>query len=189
MKPLTRELDSNPFNPECREPARYHITRPGATEIEVGAFLAGLARAAQPRTVVETGTSWADSTIQIAEAVKLNGHGRVVTIDLAEHKVTRAKRRLAGLPAVVLRGDATTIDWPAQGVTLVDMVFIDGGADRRAEFDNLHPHLAPGALVAFHDVSNGLEPARVVTSLHAAGVITAPLYLPTPRGLAVARLA
>ena len=186
--PLGPDNDSNPFNPDCREVSRYHITHAGATELEVGAFLAGLARALQPRVVVETGTSWGDTTLQLAQAVQENGHGHVITIDTSQGKVLKAQKRLQGLPVRVLNGDARTYDWSTVTKRQVDLAFIDGGTDRRAEFDNLRPFLAAGAFVAFHDAANYRGPREAVEALHAEGVIGPPLYFPTPRGLALAVL-
>jgi predicted O-methyltransferase YrrM len=155
-------------------------------------FIAGLVRALQPRGVIETGTADADTTIQIGTALHANKHGRGATIDISAFRVTRARKRLGDLPVSVFEGDATTFGWdvwqPARD-RHVDLVFIDGGTNRGAEFANVLPHLAPNALTVWHDVGNDLAPAKVVRDLVTAGVLLEPLYLPTPRGLAVARLA
>jgi predicted O-methyltransferase YrrM len=191
-KPLGPHNDTNPFNPDCRDPSRYHITRAGATELEVCEFIAGLVRALQPRGVIETGTADADTTIQIGTALHANKHGRAATIDISAFRVTRAKKRLGDLPVSVFEGEATTFGWdvwqPARD-RHVDLVFIDGGTNRGAEFANVLPHLAPNALTVWHDVANDRPVARVVRGLVNEGVLLEPLYLPTPRGLAVARLA
>ena len=191
-QPLGPHNDTNPFNPDCRDPSRYHITRAGATELEVGEFIAGLVRAVQPRGVIETGTADADTTMLIGTALHANKHGRAATIDISAFRVGRAIKRLGDLPVHVFEGDATTFGWgvfkPARE-RQIDLVFIDGGTDRGAEFMNALPHLAPGCVTVWHDVANGCKPAAVVQQLVEEGVIEPPLYLPTPRGLAVARLA
>jgi len=50
---------------------------------EAGRLLYSLVRAARPNTVVEFGMSLGISAIQLAAAVRDNGHGRVVTTELS----------------------------------------------------------------------------------------------------------
>lgn len=192
LRPLSRENDPNPWNPDCRAPTRYHIAVAGGTEDEVSDFLWGVVRALQPRAVVETGTADGDTTVRLGDAVRANGHGRVASIEVGEHRALRARERCKGLPVDVFVGDATTFDWshwqPA-AAREVDFAFLDGGASRHLEFARLRPYLAPKAWVAWHDMSNGLAVRASVDALVRDGVLMLPVFLPTPRGLAFGRLA
>ena len=189
MKRIALEpgVDPNPYNPDCREPHRYHIARGGGTELEVGEFLAGLVRLVQPRVVVETCTAGADSSYEMAKAVQKNGHGKFYTIEIGPGRAQAARARLQGLPAVVITGDATRYGWEELGEE-VDLAFIDGGVDRDLEFDRLYPKLADRALVVWHDTGNDLAPAGVVRSLVDEGYLESPIFFDTPRGLALTRV-
>lgn len=124
---------------------------------EVGQFLYQLVRATSARTVVEFGTSFGISTIQLAAAVLDAGAGgRVVTAELSEQKAARAQANLraAGVAdAVELRvGDALeTLDDASLGP--VDLVLLDGWKDLYLPMVRvLEPQLAPGALVIADDL-------------------------------------
>lgn len=188
--PLGPHNDANPHNPECRDVSQYHITRAGATEQEVGLFIAGLIRLLQPRAVVETGTGDASTTEHVNAALLANASGRGFSIDIDARRSRNAQKLMPTPNAITfLTGDATTFAWGNALLGLpVDLAFIDGGTNRAAEFHNLAPWLAPGAFLVFHDMSNGTKPRAVVNDLALNGVITPPIFFPTPRGLALARL-
>ena len=128
---------------------------------EVGRFLYTLVRAVRPRLVVEFGTSFGLSTIQLAAGVldaAAGGQvGRVVTTELHEGKAARAADNLAaaGVAHVVdVRvGDAlATLDDP--GLDGVDLVLLDGWNDLYLSVLRLlEPRLSVGALVVADDVT------------------------------------
>src|SRR6201994_1290578 len=62
---------------------------------EGGRLLYALTRAARPQTVVEFGTSFGISTIFLAAGVIDNGAGQVVSTELSQAKVDRARANLS----------------------------------------------------------------------------------------------
>src|SRR6266567_980757 len=67
--------------PECPEPQRWSMFDSMTAEVEVLASLPPVVTTIKPRLVVETGTFLGISTLWIAEALKQNGFGRVVTCE------------------------------------------------------------------------------------------------------------
>jgi predicted O-methyltransferase YrrM len=121
---------------------------------EAGQLLYALVRAIRPETVVEFGMSFGISTIYLAAAVTDNGAGRVVTTELSDRKVSKARSNLerAGVAAAVtvLAGDAleTLAGLPGP----VGFVLLDGWKDLCLPvLRMLEPKLAAGALVAADD--------------------------------------
>ena len=121
---------------------------------EGGRLLYTLVRASRPATVVEFGTSFGISTIHLAAAVRDNGNGRVVSTELNEAKVARARANLveAGLADLVtiLEGDAreTLADLPGP----IGFVLLDGWKRLYLPVLRLlEPRLTPGALVVADD--------------------------------------
>ena len=121
---------------------------------EGGRLLYTLIRASRPATVVEFGTSFGISTIHLAAAVRDNGNGRVVSTELNEAKVARARANLveAGLADLVtiLEGDAreTLADLPGP----IGFVLLDGWKRLYLPVLRLlEPRLTPGALVVADD--------------------------------------
>ena len=117
---------------------------------EAGRLLYSLVRAARPNTVVEFGMSLGISAIQLAAAVRDNGHGRVVTTELSAAKVTAAKKTFAetGLDDLisVLEGDALTTLRTLDGP--IDFVLLDGWKELYLPvLKLLEPRLSPGMLI------------------------------------------
>lgn len=182
------------MNPEAHTPSAYHVSWKGGTEVEVGALLAGMLRGLQPRGVIETGSGDGSTTAQLALALFENGHGRGLSLELDASSARKARNAIAAANVAtfsVVEADALTYPyekWPTANLRHIDFAFFDGSNRRDDEFRRLRPYLSPVAVVAWHDTGNGLNTRGQVEKLHKAGEITAPLYLPTPRGLALARL-
>jgi len=122
---------------------------------DAGRFLYTLARATQPGTVVEFGTSLGISTIYLAAAVRDRGEGTVIATELHAGKAQKARENLGAaglLDFVDLRqGDALqTLKDVASGVTLL---FLDGWKKLYLPvLKLLEPSLEPGALVVADDL-------------------------------------
>src|SRR3989442_14412712 len=67
--------------PECPHPERWRMLDSMTAEVEVLEFLQCLVTTLKPQLVVETGTFLGVSTLRIAEGLKQNGSGRVITCE------------------------------------------------------------------------------------------------------------
>ena len=132
-----------------------------------GRFLFELVRKLQPQQCLELGTSLGLSACYQASALKLNGTGRLDTLEGAPAVADRARRHLAQLdvPAEVTTGRfADTLGPLLEQRPPVDLAFIDGHHDRDATiayFEQLLPHASPNAVLVFDDTawSPGMQEA------------------------------
>src|SRR5690348_1715322 len=67
--------------PECPHPERWHMFDTMTAEIEVLEFLRTLVTTIKPELVVETGTFMGVSTLYMAEGLRQNGFGRIITCE------------------------------------------------------------------------------------------------------------
>ena len=67
--------------PECPHPERWSMYDSMTAEVEVLEFLRTLVTTIKPQLVVETGTFMGVSTLWIAEAMRANGFGRIITCE------------------------------------------------------------------------------------------------------------
>jgi predicted O-methyltransferase YrrM len=121
-----------------------------------GLLLYALARGAGATWIVEFGASFGISTLYLAEAVRANGGGQVITteIEASKCRAAEANIREAGLQdvATVLEGDALetlkAVDGP------IDMLFLDGWKDLYLPvLELLAPKLRVGAIVVADNVN------------------------------------
>jgi predicted O-methyltransferase YrrM len=146
---------------------------------DVGRLLYMLARSAKAHTIVEFGTSFGISTLQLAAALRDNGGGRLITTEFEPSKVARARNHLVAgglIDLVEIReGDALetlSVDLPET----IDLLLLDGAkALYREILELVEDRLKPGALIVADNADLSPEYlARVHTP--AAG------YLSTPFG-------
>jgi predicted O-methyltransferase YrrM len=138
-----------------RTPTAAHLAdlcgdAPLPVDREVGRMLYFLARAARPVTVVEFGTSFGASTIYLGAAVRDNGDGRIIGLELNAGKVAAARRNVAdaGLADFVeiLEGDAREALADVSGP--VDFVLLDGWKELYLPvLRMLEPKMPAGAVV------------------------------------------
>ena len=174
-------------NPDCRNPHLWHSRTASSTEIEVSEFVGALARCLQPELVVETGTNIGQTSYFIGEALLANGHGKLVTIEPNKRVWRYARRRCKRLPVDCVLGEA--LKWEPDGQT-IDMMFFDSEPDSRPlEFQHFRPYMNPFTVLVWHDaaITHRIYRRHLKRLIRSKSI--QPLFLPTPRGLCLARLA
>jgi predicted O-methyltransferase YrrM len=182
------QAEYTPATPECPHPELWKMLDSQTTEVEVLEFLKTLVTTLKPKLVVETGTFLGHGTVKLAEGVKANGFGKVITIEFDPDIRARAVKRFedSGLaPWIESRLESsleTVIDEP------IDLLYSDSHlANREAEIRRLLPQLDPRGVLVIHDASSHFKLVReAALQLEAEGLISAVL-LSTPRGVVVAQ--
>ena len=121
----------------------------------------------KPRTVVETGTFMGISTLSIAEGLKANGFGKVITCEYDPAVWMKAKERFAG------SGLAEWIDCRNESSLeikvphTIDLLFSDSDPPlREKEVRRFLPQMNPNGLILMHDASSHLKTVRSVRAPH-----------------------
>ncbi len=174
--------------PECPNPERWSMYDSMTAEIEVLEFLKSLVDTVKPRVVVETGTFMGISTLWIAEGLKANGFGKVITCEYDPVVFAKAKERIdgSGLNRWIEYRNESSLETKIDGS--IDMLFSDSDPPlREKEVRRFLPHMNPHGLILMHDASSHLRTVReAALKMEQEGLISVVL-LPTPRGLVVAQ--
>ena len=174
--------------PECPHPERWSMFDTMTAEVEVLEFLKCLMTTVKPNVVVETGTFLAVSTLYMAEGLKQNGFGKIITCEPDPEVFAKAKEKIdaSGLkkwvdyrcePSLKLNVSST-----------IDVLFCDSLPElREPEVRYFLPRINPNGVILMHDASSHLKTVReAALKLEAEGLISV-LLLPTPRGLVIAQ--
>lgn len=173
----------------CPATYRWHSKDWDSTEIEVSELVAAFVRALQPEIVVETGTAFGQTAIEIGYALQRNDHGILHTIEASPERAKLASEAIdeAMLADWVHVHETTSLAFdPPAGI---GFAWLDSLLDLRVpEFRHLYPHLLPGAIVGFHDTAphQGTLWEQIET-LEAEGLCL-PIRLRTPRGVVFAEV-
>lgn len=125
-----------------------------------GLLLFRLVRELRPATCLELGTGLGISAAYQAAAFRLNGRGRLVTVEAAESRVALAERNLValGLGDVDIR--LGRFDEVLAGILEelgpVDLALVDGHHAERPTlqyFERITGHLSPTAVLIFDDIT------------------------------------
>ena len=174
--------------PECPHPERWHMYDSMTAEMEVLDFLKVLVTTIKPELVVETGTFSGLSTLRIAEGLKENGFGRVITCEYDAKVFTAAQQRFAasGLGDWIEARNESSLEMKVDG--RIDLLFCDSDAPiREQEVRKFLPQMNPHGLILMHDASSAMKTVReAALKLEGEGLMSV-LLLPTPRGLVVAQ--
>jgi prolipoprotein diacylglyceryl transferase len=174
--------------PECPHPERWHMYDSMTAEVEVLDFLKSIVTTIKPELVVETGTFSGLSTLRIAEGLKANAIGRVITCEYDAKVFAAAKERFAasGLAEWIDARNESSLEINVEGQ--IDLLFCDSDAPiREQEVRKFLPQMNPHGLILMHDASSSMQTVRAgALRLEAEGLLSV-LLLPTPRGLVVAQ--
>jgi len=174
--------------PECPHPERWSMYDSMTAEVEVLEFLRTLVTTIKPNLVVETGTFLGVSTLWIAEALRLNGFGRIVSCEYDPQVFAEAKEKIDASEfrdLIDLRNESS-LEMKVDGT--IDLFFSDSDIPiREQEVRRYLPQISPFGLILMHDASSHMKGVRdAALKLEAEGLISVVL-LPTPRGLVVAQ--
>jgi len=174
--------------PECPHPERWHMYDSMTAEVEVLEFLKAIVTTIKPELVVETGTFSGLSTLHMAEGLKANGFGRVITCEYDAKVFATAQKRFAssGLGEWIDARNESSLDMKVDG--RIDLLFCDSDAPLRGqEVRKFLPQMNPHGLILMHDASSSMKTVReAALKLEAEGLLSV-LLLPTPRGLVMAQ--
>jgi predicted O-methyltransferase YrrM len=174
--------------PECPQPELWRMLDSQTTEVEVLDFLKTLVTTVKPKLVVETGTFLGHGTVKLAEGLKENGFGKVITIEFDPAIRARAEERFkaCGLAPWIESRLESSLETNIDG--MIDLLYSDSHlANREAEIRRLLPQLDPRGLLVIHDASSHFKIVReTALRLEREGLISAVL-LSTPRGVVVAQ--
>jgi predicted O-methyltransferase YrrM len=174
--------------PECPHPERWSMYDSMTAEVEVLEFLRTVVTTIKPELVVETGTFSGISTLWIAEGLKANGRGKVVTCEFDPVVYANAKSRMqnSGLTEWIDCRNESSLEMEVNG--RIDLLFSDSDMPvREQEVRRFLPQMNPHGLILMHDASSHLKQVReAALKLESEGLISVVL-LPTPRGLVVAQ--
>jgi predicted O-methyltransferase YrrM len=174
--------------PECPEPERWHMYDSMTAEAEVLEFLRTLVTTIKPRLIVETGAFLGVSTLWMAEGLKANGSGRIVSCELDPVVFASAKERVAasGLSEWIDLRNESSLEMNVEGT--IDLLFGDSDISvRESEVRRFLPQVNPYGLVLLHDASSHMKVVRdAAKKLEAEGLLSC-VFLPTPRGLVIAQ--
>ena len=124
-----------------------------------GIFLLRLTRELRPRSSVELGAAIGISAAYQGAALELNGEGLLRTIEGAPPLAELARETLTGL--AIGRVEVTegrfddVLDQVMANAAPIDFVYMDAGKGREQnvlQFEQLLPHLAPGAAFVMDDI-------------------------------------
>jgi predicted O-methyltransferase YrrM len=174
--------------PECPHPERWSMYDSMTAEVEVLEFLRCLVTTLKPELVVETGTFSGISTLWIAEGLKQNGRGKIITCEFDPVVFANAKARIAASDVAgwIECRNESSLETKIEG--RIDLLFSDSEITiREDEVRRFLPQMNPQGLILIHDASSHLKRVREgAIRLEQEGLVSIVL-LPTPRGLVLAQ--
>src|SRR5215467_191129 len=147
--------------PECPNPERWSMFDSMTAEVEVLEFLRTAVTTIKPELAVETGTFSGISTLWIAEGLKANGRGKVVTCEFDLKAYESAKTRIAasGLEQWIELRNESSLETKIAGT--IDLLFSDSDLPiREQEIRRFLPQINPYGLILMHDASSHLKIVR-----------------------------
>jgi len=182
------QSEYTPATAECPHPERWKMLDSMTAEVEVLDFLKALVMTVKPELVVETGTFIGLSAIKMAEGMKANGFGRIITCEFDPVVFHKAKERIAasGLAEWIECRNESSLDMKIDGT--IDIFFSDSDIPiREKEIRKFLPQINPNGIVLTHDASSHYKIVReAALRLEEEGLLSVVLVA-TPRGLVIAQ--
>ena len=171
---------------ECAHPERWHMYDSMTAEAEVLEFLRTLVTTVKPELIVETGSFLGVSTLWMAEGLRANGSGKIVSCEFDPVVFAKAREKIdaSGLGEWIELRNESSLEMKVEG--MIDLFFSDSDLGiREAEVKRYLPQIRATGLILMHDASSHQKIVREAAfSLEREGLISC-VFLPTPRGLVV----
>lgn len=126
-----------------------------SVEVEVGELLYSLVRCEKPDWVVELGTNLGISTLFLAQALRDNVKGRLITVDNDGNRVERARHVINKADISTYVEFHVTDSRSLNHVQSIDMIFFDTEHDFdqvNSEINTYYDRVRHNGLLLFHDI-------------------------------------
>ncbi len=174
--------------PECPHPQRWHMYDSMTAEAEILEFLRSFVTTLKPELIVETGSFLGVSTLWMAEGLRSNGFGKIISCEFDPIVFAKAQEKVAGsdLRDVIELRNESSLEMEIPGS--IDLLFSDSDVSiREAEVRRFLPQIRSTGVILLHDASSHLKTVREAAfSLESEGLLSC-IFLPTPRGLVIAQ--
>ncbi len=174
--------------PECPNPEMWHMYDSMTAEYEVLEFLRTLVTTLKPKQIVETGAFLGKSTIWMAEGLRDNQYGQIVSCELDPVVFEEAKRNVqaSDVAGWISLKNVSSLEMVVDGP--IDILFSDSDPSvREEEVRHFLPQMNPHGIILMHDASSHKPVVRdAAKKMQAEGLISV-VFLPTPRGLVIAQ--
>lgn len=174
--------------PECPHPGRWSMYDSMTAEAEVLEFLRTLVTTVKPTLIVETGAFLGVSTLWLAEGLKSNGFGKIISCEFDPIVFAKAHERIAqsNLAEWIELRNESSLEMHIEGQ--IDLLFSDSDMDIRSqEVKRFLPQINSTGLILMHDASSHLKTVReAALTMEREGLLSV-ILLPTPRGLVLAQ--
>jgi predicted O-methyltransferase YrrM len=158
------------LNESIREIAAQPFTYPTSVDIAVGEFLYGLTRNVKPKLIVEIGCFIGFSTLHFAQALRENGRGRIISVDLFEPQpdanladpleIAHYYRDKSNFEDIITYKKGHSVGIAKQIrpeiKEQIDLLFIDGDHSVKgifADFNAYYNELKVGGYLLLHDIN------------------------------------
>src|SRR5215471_15177845 len=155
MMEVRSESYTTPQSDLVADTSLWHSTDTESAEIEVTALVQGFIRALQPELVLETGTAFGQTTVAIAEALQMNGHGLLHSLDFNPDRVAMVRKRVAdyGLANHVYVHCVDAGSWIPPTDDPFGFIWLDSDLQTRyQEFHHYRTWMRMGTVIGFHDM-------------------------------------
>jgi predicted O-methyltransferase YrrM len=170
-------------------PNQWKMLDAQSAELEVLDFLKSLVTTIKLDMIVETGTLLGHSSMKMAEGLKQNGFGRLVTVEYDSVVFARASRNIeaSGLTDWIEAYCDSSLDLEVKGA--IDILYSDSDISiREQEVRKFLPQVRSGGFVLIHAASSSFHVVReAALRLEQEGLLSV-LLLSTPRDLIAQKL-
>ncbi len=174
--------------PECPNPRLWSMYDSMTAEAEVLEFLLCLVTTLKPALIVETGSFLGISTLWMAQGLKRNGFGRIISCEYDPIVFAKAQEKIAasGLQEWIELRNESSLEMAVEG--RIDLLFSDSDMPiRRQEVTRFLPQINPHGVILMHDASSHLKTVREAALAMEQDGLLSVVLLPTPRGLVLAQ--
>jgi predicted O-methyltransferase YrrM len=180
---MPRESDFTAPTKRCPHPEYWESENAYATEKTLSELVAAFVRAMQPEFVLEVGSHYGQTTALVGKAIRANGHGKFVSLEIDKDLYGSACNRCWDVPEACII-NVNSLDYiPEQPI---DLLFIDGQQDRVLDVKHFSQYCAKYAIVIIHDMLSAGYIDQVESILDELGTFR--IFVNSPRGMMIVGL-
>src|SRR6185503_2219337 len=141
----------------CPHPENWRMYDGETAELEVLAFLGSMVRLLKPSIVVETGSAYGYSALNMGQVLRLNADrynspGHLFSYEADPVRAREAMGRCEGLPVSILNCHTLEPEPITWGVGPIDLLYLDSDLGARVrELKLFRENLSPRHVILLHD--------------------------------------